>query len=149
MTAQNRPSTPIWENVEAESLQSSLTQTEYVLRGGRSHLFLLLAGVATLKMGNTDTDIQAPAFVWVPQGISSKVAIKAGTRGMVVSIPELQLGISLPSGALGIDVRAALADPIIKKPDPKTTTKQLQILTDTIHEELYTNAPGTQDIVRV
>ncbi|MFB9355674.1 helix-turn-helix domain-containing protein, partial [Sneathiella chinensis] len=148
MTARNAPSTPIWENVEAAILQSSLTQTEYVLRGGRYHLFLLLAGTATLLIGDTDTDIQAPAFVWVPQGVSSKVGIKAGTRGMVVSIPELQLGISLPSGSLGVDVRAALAAPIIRKPDLKTTARQLQILTDTIHEELYTNAPATQDIVR-
>ncbi|WP_169566517.1 helix-turn-helix domain-containing protein [Sneathiella limimaris] len=148
MTAQKQLSTPIWENVEAEILQSSLTQTEYVIRGGRSHLFLLLAGQATLHMEETINEIQAPIFVWVPQGVSSKFAIKAGTRGMVVSIPELQLGVSLPSGSLGVDVRAALAEPIIKKPDPGSTVKQLQILTDTIHEELYNNAPATQDVVR-
>ncbi len=139
---------PAWEHVEAQTIESSLTQTEHVLRGGRSHLFLLHAGKGTLQFRDKIIDVVAPVLIWLPQGMVSRFSVSAGTRGTAISIPELQLGISLPTGALGIDIREALLSPVIKKADPDQTSGRLRSLADAIHAELYANAPATQDVVR-
>jgi AraC family transcriptional regulator, transcriptional activator of pobA len=138
----------IWENVETQPFRSSLTKTEYVLRGGRSHLFLLTAGSGALQIDHTVNITEAPILIWVPQGVSSKFSLEAGARGMVVSVPELQLGISLPSGTLGTDVREALLSPLVKRPPSQNVVKRLMALAESIAAELYANEPAAQNVVR-
>ncbi len=142
------PALKFWENVEAQTFRSSLTKTEYVLRGGRSHLFLLTAGSGALQVDQAVNAVDAPILIWVPQGMKSKFSLEAGARGMVVSVPELQLGVSLPSGILGSGVREALLSPLIKRPPNGNIEKRLNMLTESIAKELFTNAPAAQDVVR-
>lgn len=138
----------IWENVEAQSIKSSLTNTEYILRGTRSHLFLFMSGKGELYLENSIVTVEAPIFVWVPKGISSKFAVSAGTRGTVLSIPEFHLGTSLPSSTLGLDVRDALRSPIIKRSNSQEELKRFSIIMEMVLEELYENAPASQEAVR-
>ncbi|USG62006.1 AraC family transcriptional regulator [Sneathiella marina] len=140
-------SSVVWENVEAHGFKSSLTNTDYVLRGGRSHLFLLTAGAGALHIEQTINFAEAPILIWVPQGTSSKFSLEAGARGAAVSIPELQLGISLPTGTLGADVRQALLSPLVKRFPDNVVEKRLVALTETITDELFTNAPAAQNVV--
>ncbi len=143
-----KQSIEIWENVEVQTFRSSLTRTEYVLRGKRSHLFILTAGSSQLLIDETVMEIEAPTLIWVPQGSLSRFILNAGARGRSLSIPELQLGVSLPSGLLGSDIREALQAPLIKRLENKAFVVRNKAIIDSISEELFTNAPAAQNVVR-
>ena len=49
-------------------IKSSLAVAEFVLRGGRSHLFLLQSGSGRLVTETGEKRLQSPCFLWLPCG---------------------------------------------------------------------------------
>lgn len=136
------------EHIEARTIKSALTRTEYVLRGGRAHLFLLLAGAGHLSSDDGENELVAPGFIWLPHGKSSRLKLEAGTRGSALSIPDPQLGFSVPAGSLGSHIREVIGYPeILRKPEPASIGK-LGGLIGTIERELFENGPAAQTVVQ-
>ncbi|NQV98317.1 MAG: helix-turn-helix domain-containing protein [Rhodospirillales bacterium] len=135
-------------NIEAQMLKSALTNTEYVLRGGRSHLFVLNAGSLLSVLADTETLLTAPCFLWVPQGLSSSIKLAAGTRGSMISVPATHLGTSIPDSSIGNTTREAIGYPIIGRDPAASLVKKLQGLQDTIFAELVANDLAAQSVIR-
>jgi len=134
--------------IEARSLKSALTRTEFVLRGGRSHLFLLQGGSAQLTTGGDENSLAGPGFIWLPQGQSSSVRLAAGTRGAALSVPDAQLGASIPAGSLGSHIREVIGFPVIARNLAPAGLAKLGELIATMERELYDNGPAAQTVVQ-
>jgi AraC-like DNA-binding protein len=136
------------ESIEARSLKSALTRTEFVLRGGRSHLFLLLSGSGQLASQDGENALTAPCFVWLPQGKSSSVKLEAGTRGSALSIPDPQLGSSIPTGSVGSHIREVIGFPVAVHNPEAASIRKLGEIVATIEQELFDNGPAAQAVVQ-
>jgi AraC family transcriptional activator of pobA len=136
------------EAVEVRAIKSALTTTEHVLRGGRFHLFLIVSGDGTLLSADGSTELAGPCFCWLPHGQAQTVRLEAGTRGAALSIPDLVLGRSMPSGSVGTHIRDIIAYPmVIREPEPGKLRK-LTELVDTIEQELFANGPAAHDVMQ-
>ncbi len=136
------------EYIQARTIKSALTRSEYVLRGGRSHLFLLQAGSGLLTSEDGENALDGPGFCWLPHGKSRSVRLEAGTRGLVLSIPDARLGSSIPAGSLGSHIREVIGFPaIVRKPEPAHLAKLAELIA-TIEQELFENGPAAQTVVQ-
>lgn len=136
------------EHIEARTIRSALTRSEYVLRGGRSHLFLLKAGAGQLASEDGENALEAPGFCWLPHGKSRSVQLEAGTRGAVLSIPDARLGASIPAGSLGSHIREVIGYPAIVRNPEAASLAKLDELVATIERELFENGPAAQTVVQ-
>jgi AraC family transcriptional regulator, transcriptional activator of pobA len=135
-------------NIEAEVIRSAFTTTEYVIRGARSYLVILHAGQCTLIEGEDEMIIAAPALVWTPVGISARLSISPGSRGVVLRIPETILGLSIPAGSISGYIRQAIRKVIVLHSVPPSLIQRMSRLFDDIRGELYENDPAAQEIVQ-
>jgi AraC family transcriptional activator of pobA len=136
------------EHIEARTIKSALTRSEYVLRGGRSHLFLLQAGAGHLSSAEGENALEAPGFFWLPHGKSRSVLLQAGTRGSLLSIPDARLGSAIPAGSLGSHIREVVGYPAIARNPEAASLAKLGELIATIERELFDNGPAAQTVVQ-
>lgn len=136
------------ENIQARSIKSALTRTEYVLRGGRSHLFLLQAGASHLSSPAGKNYVVAPGFLWLPHGRPGSLLLDAGSRGWVLSIPDPLLGTAIPAGSLGSHIREVIGLPVVVRDPAPSSLAKLAELIGTIERELFENGPAAQTAVQ-
>jgi AraC family transcriptional activator of pobA len=132
--------------MEVRSIRSALSSTEYVLRGGRYHLFLLTGGSGMLTSSEARNPLAAPSFSWLPHGLTRTITLEAGTHGTVLSIPELMLGRSMPAGSVGTHIREIIGYPLIAREAEPDKLGTLSGLVDTIARELLDNSPAADNV---
>lgn len=101
----NAPSRDIFE---VRRVSSTLTRTEFVLRGGRFHLFVLKDGVAIVLAEDGEHRLMPRGTCWLPNGVQRRVTLDAGSRGIMLSIPDSMLGKSVPHDVMGSQIRQAI-----------------------------------------
>lgn len=136
------------DGIEARAIRSALTRTAYVLRGGRSHLFLLTAGAGRVLADVGETGLTAPCLAWLPHGESRSVELDAGSSGAALSVPDPVLGGSLPEGSVGSHIREVIGRPLLLHPPSASDLDRLAELIATIRGELFANALAAQSVVR-
>jgi len=136
------------ETVEARKLKPALTRAEFVLRGGRSHLFLLHGGSARMTSEEGAHSLAGPGFLWLPPGRLSGLLLEAGTRGAALAIPDAQLGASIPPGSLGSHIRAVIGFPVIAGNVAPASLAKLAELIATMERELLENRPAAPTVVQ-
>jgi AraC family transcriptional activator of pobA len=136
------------ENVEARAIRSGLDIAEFVLRGGRSHLFLLLSGNGLLKAGSGENRLAAPSFLWLPHGQPGALRLEAGTRGATLSIPDIMLGRAIPAGPVGSHIRSVIGHPIIGRRLDAAPSGRMTELAATVERELFENGPAADAVVQ-
>ncbi len=133
---------------EARSVSSALTRTEFVLRGGRYHLFLLRGGAATVVAGDGEHRLSARGLSWLPNGAGRRVALEAGSQALMLSIPDAGLGRSIPGEILGHQVRHIVG---LVHHVPQTEPEIFQSILQQmllIERELAANRPGMDVILQ-
>lgn len=93
------------DGLETRKVSSALTHTEFVLRGGRFHLFLLENGSGALVAEDGEHRLMPPTICWLPDGTARTVKVAAGSTGILVSIPDALLGQAIPQDIMGNQVR--------------------------------------------
>ena len=97
-------------------IQSPLTRVAYAIAAGQAHLVLAQAGQLrfddTGGDGAEDSWTEAPRLLWRPAGGQSALTAAAGTRGVIVAVPELALMRALPATPLGGQMRETLDRPM-------------------------------------
>jgi AraC-like DNA-binding protein len=129
-------------------IKSSLGVAEFVLRGGRSHLFLLQSGSGRLVTEAGGKGLQSPCFLWLPCGHPGSLRLEAGTRGAMLSVPDAALGRAMPSGSVGSHIRPVIGYPVIGRRMEGDTATRLPDLLATMERELFDNAPAAEAVVQ-
>jgi len=142
------PTRSRFEDIEARAIKSALTAHEYVLRGGRAHLFLLVAGSGRLSSDDGENRLVAPCLVWLPEGRQRRLRLEAGTRGRVLSVPDPILGSAIPSESIGAPIREAISLPTIRRDLDDAFIQRTEDLIEGIESELYEGAPAARTAVR-
>ena len=135
------------ENIEARSFRSPLTTVDYVLRGTRFHLVALVSGSGRLVAEGADNELAAPCICWLPHGRLRTLTLDAGTRGHLLSVPDLALGRAIPDGVVGSYIRALVAFPLIVRSSETAKLDKIVSGFTTVERELYDNASGAADVV--
>lgn len=134
--------------VEAREIRSSLTPTEYVLRGGRSHLFLLAAGGGRLATADGEVALAAPRLNWIPHGEARRLRLEAGTRGAALSVPETMVRRAIPPGAIAGDVAETIGHPLIDRPLDPAALGRLAAHVEAVRRELFENGPASRTVIQ-
>lgn len=134
-------------NIEAEAIRSAFTTTEYTIRGARSYFFIFYAGSCELIDDEASQSIKAPALIWTPVGKTARLSVSAGSRGVLLRIPEILLGLSIPSGSISGYVRQAISNTIIAQSAKEPLIKRMEFLFNEIDRELRESDPAAQTIV--
>lgn len=137
-----------YDGFETRRIPSSLTQGEFVLKGGRFHLFLLESGSATLVAEDGEHRLAPPAICWLPDGNARTVKISAGSVGIMTSISNAMLGRSVPQDIMGNQIRQ-----IIGLRQHLQTVESESFMTMLHHaqlaeRELNANAPGIETVLQ-
>lgn len=135
------------DRVLAESIQSELTDIEFATSGARLSLFVLEAGSGHFTSDDFSADVEAPCLIWSPTQITSRMALRAGTRGFVLRIPELSLGRALPSGPAAAHVRQALKSRIVLPQLKQDHIDKLRTQFELIAQELFDMDPFAQEVI--
>lgn len=145
---------PYKENIEVRAIKSALTSTEFVQRGGRYHLFLLISGSGELldadgaAHSGEVTTLAAPGLCWLPQGRAATVRLTAGSRGMALSIPDPELGRSMPSGPTGNRIREVIGQVLVARGADKDKMLRLMDLAQAMERELFEGGPLSHSVVQ-
>lgn len=83
--------------IRVQRIRSPLTRAGYALPAGMSHLLLLSSGTVLADQSH----VEAPRLWWRPKGPPVEMLAEAGTRAILLSIPELALAQSLPAAPMG------------------------------------------------
>ncbi|PCH81201.1 MAG: hypothetical protein COB90_05315 [Hyphomicrobiales bacterium] len=139
---------PITSRVEARSIGSGLTTTEYFLKGKRTHLFILMSGEAQVFSEEGTYDVKGPGLVWLPLGKSSVLTFQSGTRGWMASIPDMQLGSSLPPGTIGSNIAEIVGSPALVQDIDRDKAQEMGSLISLIEIELRGNSLAATTVVQ-
>ena len=134
--------------IEAQTIRSGLAATEHVLRGARSHLFLLGSGAGQILSDEDQIVVRAPSLNWFPRGQSVRVRLAAGTSGSAISIPDTLLGRSIPADSLAGHIRETIGYPLVNRPLKSEQRKKIGRLMEDIREELFANGPAASTVVQ-
>ncbi len=134
-------------NIEAETIRSAFTTTEYVIRGARSYFVILYAGQCRLVETGDTQIVEAPALIWTPVGTTARLSISPGSRGVLLRIPETILGLSIPAGSITGYIRQAIRKTIVLQAANPSLIRRMNQLFDEISGELCQNDPAAQAIV--
>ncbi|RDE10142.1 helix-turn-helix domain-containing protein [Pelagibacterium lacus] len=136
------------QEVESQSINSPLDQTQWTLHGRRNRIFVLVSGNGEIATGTDTQPIHAPILVWVPSGQPARLTLFAGSRGAWLAISDAALGqIALP-GNIAEDVRHLALRPQLASPISREVGTRLSTLIATMEGELRDNLPGAQEMVR-
>jgi len=136
------------EGFEIGRVNSELTQTEFVLRGRRFHLFLLQKGSGTLIGEDGEHQITGPAACWLPNGMQRSVNLDAGSTALIINIPDATLGRVIPEDILGNQMRQIIGHwhhfyNVAREPF-LTVLQQAHLM----ERELRANGPGMELVLQ-
>ena len=135
------------ESVQAETIKSALTVTEFAASGGRATFVALLSGRGTYVAEDIERDVTGPSLIWAPTGWPARMSLAAGTRGFLIRLPEKALGRSLPTGVISAHVRQVVSQRIFLSDPPKERIPSFQALFNNIERELRNADPGADTVL--
>ncbi|MEQ8166273.1 MAG: AraC family transcriptional regulator, partial [Alphaproteobacteria bacterium] len=136
------------QEVESQSIASTLDTTQWTLHGRRNRVFILVAGNGIIQHRGEDIGLQAPSLVWVPTGQPAVLTLNAGSRGAWLAISDAALSqVALP-GNIGDDLRRISARPQLGTRVERHVANRLATLIGTIEDELREGPAGSQEMVR-
>ncbi|MBL4784872.1 MAG: helix-turn-helix domain-containing protein [Cohaesibacteraceae bacterium] len=139
---------PTIGRVEARTIRSGLTTTEYLLKGKRTHIFILKSGEARVFSEEGTYDVAGPGLIWLPLGKSSVLTLRSGTRGWMASIPDIQLGLSLPPGTIGSNIAEIINSPAMVQDIDLDKTQEMGSLISLIENELRGDSLAATTVVQ-
>lgn len=134
--------------VEAHLFAGSLLRSEWTFRGTRNRIFVLLSGSGQVRLGRHCVAVEGPALVFAPAGETGAVQFEAGAEGAALAIPDIVLASAMPSGALFVQVRDAIARPILGSNIDLGRARHLATLLGQIEQELRDDDRGAHEVVR-
>jgi len=136
------------EGLETRRVTSALTQAEFVLRGGRYHLFLLESGSGSLIAEDGEHRLLSPSICWLPDGTARTLRVSAGSSGILVSIPDALLGRAVPQDVVGSQVRQAMG---LRQHLQQVDAASFQTMShhaQLAERELNNNSPGMETVLQ-
>lgn len=134
-------------NIEVDQIRSSFCRTEFFVRGSRACMALLYTGSISIKRHDANHTIDAPTLLWIPTGHNASLSVAPASRGLLLRIPETQLGLAMPTGSIAGFVRFAVSQPITVHTSDAALVRRLGFLFDEIERELDEANPGSQTII--
>lgn len=151
VAAQNMPvrvRLDLAQEVESQSIASTLDTTQWTLHGRRNRVFVLVAGTGSIRHRDDDTGLQAPSLVWVPTGQPAVPTLHAGSRGAWLAISDAALSqVALP-GNIGDNLRRISTRPQLGTRIERNVANRLATLIGIIEDELREGPAGSQEMVR-
>lgn len=138
------PAPPAASRHNALSIQritSPLTRAGYGLPSGQAQLLILLAGEAALRSRNgpEEPGVQGRRLIWLPDGAGRELLVAGGTRGVLLSLPQLTVAQGMPATPLGDQMRRTLRQNLSLPLEP---TEKLSSLIEELAGERAARAPG-------
>lgn len=136
------------QEVESQSITSTLDAGQWTLQGRRNRIFILVAGSGEIAYGGETNQLQAPSLVWVPTGQPAQLTLLGGSRGAWLAISNAALGeVALP-GTVAEDIRRLSLRPQLGTKIARDLATRLTTLMSVMGTELRDNLPGSQEMVR-
>ncbi len=136
------------EEFEARRVDSGLTRTEFVLRGGRFHLFLLSRGAGLLEAEDGPHRLAERSLCWLPNGTPRRLGLEAGSRGLLLSIPDVMLGRSIPDDIVGSQMRQAIGLKHCLQHLEADAFAAIESRAGQIEQELFDRRPGAEMVLQ-
>ena len=125
--------------VSVQTIRNPLTRAAYGLRTGAAHLLVLQSGAAQLRSEGDLAATEAPRLAWWPDGGGRECVVEPGSRGTLVSIPEILLLHGIPATPLGDHMRRTLAQRLSLALSPDL---RIAPLLDNLAQERASALPG-------
>jgi AraC family transcriptional activator of pobA len=128
-----------------QRLRTTLTRAGYGLAPGSAHLFLMQTGEAALRGSDGRADppqggwVDGHRLIWQADGARRELLVAGGTRGVLLSIPQLAMARAMPATLLGDQMRRTLRQSLSLPLDPG---ERLSALVDDLEAERASGAPG-------
>lgn len=136
------------QEVESQSITTTLDKGQWTLQGRRNRLFVLLSGAGEVSYRGEVTPLQAPTLLWVPTGIPARLTLSAGSRGAWLAASDAALGqVGLP-GNIAEDVRWLSQRPQLGTRIEREVAARLVALLAGMEGELRDNHAGAVEMVR-
>jgi AraC family transcriptional activator of pobA len=136
------------QELESQSIGSSLDRVDYTLLGRRNRIFVLLSGSGQISYLNDVTALAAPTLIWVPTGTPAVLTLFAGSRGAWLAISDAALGqVALP-GNIADDIRTLSKRPQLVTRIRRDAASQLINLMTILEQELRDGEPGSEEMLR-
>ncbi len=136
------------QEVESQSIATTLDVAQWTLQGRRNRIFVLLSGSGQIHYHGEMTPLQAPTLVWVPTGTPAMLTLLAGSRGAWLAISDAILGqVALP-GNIAEDIRRLSQRPQLGTRIERDVAARLMTLIATMEGELRDDHAGAQEMVR-
>ncbi len=136
------------QEVESQSIATTLDTAQWTLQGRRNRLFVMLSGTGQISVQGEATPLQAPTLVWVPTGTPTQLTLFAGSRGAWLAISDAALGqVALP-GNIAEDIRRLSLRPQLGTRIERDVAARLMTLIAIMEGELRDNHAGAQEMVR-
>lgn len=136
------------QEVESQSIASTLDTTQWTLMGRRNRIFVLVSGTGEINYQGETAVLQAPTLVWVPTGKPAQLKLYAGSRGAWLAISDAALGqVALP-GNIAEDIRRLSQRPQLGTRIEREVSTRLTTLISIMEAELRENRAGAQEMVR-
>lgn len=136
------------QEVESQSIATTLDTTQWTLQGRRNRIFVLVSGTGSISVQEDATPLQAPALVWMPTGTPAQLTLAAGSRGAWLAISGAALGqLALP-GNIAEDLRRLSQRAQLGTRIERDVALRLMTLIAIMEGELRDNHAGAQEMVR-
>lgn len=123
------------------TIRSPLSRVAYALPKGAAQLLFLEYGTVVLRRNGTEAspDYTGPRVLWWSDGDGRELLAGVGTRGTLLSIPDVGLLQALPTNPIGDQMRRTLAQDLDLAVDPSgTLARPLEGFT----RERHSSEPG-------
>lgn len=134
--------------VEVTSVPNLLTRGETLFRDKRHRCYILLAGEGNVVLQRGEIAFVAPCLIWLPPGAATRIVLEAGCRGELLSVTEVGLAQSVPTGPISSQIRAILMDPLIKTRIDLKHIKKLSHTLENITDEIDGEDSGAQESIQ-
>lgn len=136
------------QEVEGQSISSTLDTVQWTLMGRRNRIFVLVSGTGSISYLEETTALQAPTLVWVPTGRPARLSLFAGSRGAWLALSDGALGqVALP-GNIADDLRRLSLRPQLGTRIERDVATRLTTLISGMDAELRDNRAGAQEMIR-
>lgn len=126
-----------------QHIRSPLQRAGYGLTAGQAQLLLLHAGEAQLRARKTDEEvaIDGRRLLWLADGGGRELLLSAGSRGVLLTLPQASVSAALPATALGDQMRRTLRQSLALALEPD---ERLSGLIADLETERDSRAPGEE-----
>ncbi len=136
------------QEIESQSIVSTLDTAQWTLHGRRNRIFVLASGRGEINYSDETVPLGAPSLVWVPTGRAAKLTLFAGSRGAWLAISDAALGQVAVPGNIADDLRRISLHPQLGTRLERSIGERLATIIASMEKEMRDNAPGAEELVR-